>query len=104
MALFKLKRNKPSPPAAAPAPAPAALNSLPPKQQLRLARQQAQRMLAELLHVQPAAVLKLEKRTDMYLATLRSHVEAQGGTLEVVAKFPAGEVRLNGLADTEEPD
>jgi hypothetical protein len=36
---------------------------------------------------------KLEKRTDMYISTLRSHIKALGGELEVIAHFPDGDVR-----------
>lgn len=30
----------------------------------------------------------------MYISTLRSHIEAMGGQLEIVAKFPEGAVRI----------
>lgn len=33
----------------------------------------------------------------MYLSTLRSHIEAMGGVLEIVAKFPEGSVRINNF-------
>lgn len=36
------------------------------------------------------AVAKIEKRTDMYLSTLRSHIQAMAGELEIVARFPEG--------------
>jgi hypothetical protein len=39
-----------------------------------------------------AAIAKMERRTDMYLSTFRSHIEAMGGQLEVVARFPDGAV------------
>jgi hypothetical protein len=41
----------------------------------------------------------MEKRTDMYISTLRSHIEAMGGQLEVVARFPDGAVKINNFAD-----
>ena len=41
----------------------------------------------------------MEKRTDMYLSTLRSHIEAMGGQLEIVARFPDGSVRISNFAD-----
>ncbi len=31
---------------------------------------------------------KLEKRTDLLLSTLRSYINAMGGELELVVKFP----------------
>ena len=48
-----------------------------PLDELRQARGLSQKMLAEILHVQQPAIAKMEKRTDMYLSTLRSHIEAQ---------------------------
>jgi len=35
----------------------------------------------------------------MYLSTLRSHIEAMGGELEIVARFPDGSVRIDNFAD-----
>lgn len=45
-------------------------------------------MLADMLHVQQPSIAKIEKRIDMYLSTLRSHIEAMGGQLDIVARFP----------------
>ena len=59
-----------------------------PLNELRQARGLSQKMLADVLHVQQPSIAKMEKRTDMYLSTLRSHIEAMGGQLEVVARFP----------------
>jgi len=44
--------------------------------------------VAKLLKIGQDAVSKLEMREDMYLSTLRGFVEAMGGKLELVAKFP----------------
>lgn len=55
---------------------------------LRLAMQQTQVELAEKLHVGQESISRLEKRSDMLLSTLRSYVEAMGGKLELVARFP----------------
>ena len=70
-----------------------------PLNELRQARGLSQKMLAEVLHVQQPAIAKLEKRTDMYLSTLRSHVEAMGGKLEVIARFPDGAVKIGNFSD-----
>ena len=43
------------------------------------------------------AVSKLERRADMYLITLRSYIEAMGGRLEILARFPSRAVRINQL-------
>ena len=63
-----------------------------PLNKLRQARDLSQQMLAELLQVQQPSVAKIEKRTDMHLSTLRSRIEAMGGELDVVARFPDGTV------------
>lgn len=70
-----------------------------PLAELRKARLLTQDRLAELLHINQGAVSKLEKRSDMYLSTLRSYVEAMGGRLDVRAVFPNGEVVLEHLTD-----
>lgn len=70
-----------------------------PLYELRQARGLSQKMLAEVLHVQQPSIAKLERRTDMYISTLRSHIEAMGGQLEVVARFPDGAVRINNFSD-----
>ena len=62
--------------------------------QLREARERSQVEMAEKLHINQAAVSKLERRTDMYLSTLRSYIEAMGGRLEIVARFPNRAVRI----------
>ena len=72
-----------------------------PLNELRQARGLSQKMLAELLHVQQPAIAKLEKRTDMYLSTLRSHIEAMGGELDVIARFPDGAVKIGNFSDLE---
>jgi hypothetical protein len=62
--------------------------------QLREARERSQVEMAEKLHIKQAAVSKLERRTDMYLSTLRSYIEAMGGKLEIIARFPQRAVRI----------
>lgn len=66
-----------------------------PLQQLRSAREMTQTRLAELLEMDQGNVSKLEQRTDMYLSTLRSYVEAMGGELEIRAVFPDGDVKID---------
>ena len=70
-----------------------------PLEQLRAARQLTQTNLAQVLGVNQSAVSKLEKRTDMYLSTLRSYIQAMGGQLEIQAVFPEGSVRIDLLAE-----
>lgn len=70
-----------------------------PLNELRQARGLSQKMLAEVLHVQQPSIAKMEKRTDMYLSTLRSHIEAMGGELEVIARFPDGAVKISNFTE-----
>jgi predicted transcriptional regulator len=72
-----------------------------PLNELRQARGLSQKMLAEVLHVQQPSIAKIEKRTDMYISTLRSHIEAMGGQLEVVARFPDGVVKISNFAELD---
>ncbi|GMO36299.1 MAG: XRE family transcriptional regulator [Termitinemataceae bacterium] len=69
-----------------------------PLDELRHARGISQKMLAEVLHVQQPAIAKIEKRTDMYISTLRSHIEAMGGSLEIMAQFPEGSVKISNFS------
>lgn len=55
--------------------------------EMRKARSLTQNAIAEQLHIDQGAVSRLEKRTDMYLSTLRSYIEATGGRLEVRAVY-----------------
>ena len=66
-----------------------------PLQELRLARKLTQESLAARLGSNQALVSKLERRTDMYVSSLRSYIEAMGGKLEILALFPDGEVRID---------
>ena len=70
-----------------------------PLHELRRACDLSQKMLAEALRVQQPLVAKLVRRTDMYLSTLRSHIDAMGGQLDIVAQFPGGSVKINNFAD-----
>jgi len=72
-----------------------------PLNELRHARGLSQKMLAEALNVQQPSIAKLERRTDMYVSTLRSHIEAMGGQLEIIARFPDGAVKIGTFADLE---
>ena len=78
------------------------LNEMP-LHELRQARGLSQKMLADVLHVQQPSIAKMEKRTDMYLSTLRSHIQAMGGELEVIARFPDGAVKISNFAELGAP-
>ncbi len=63
--------------------------------ELRGALDLTQEHLAELLHVNQAAISKVERRSDMYISTLRRIIEAMGGHLNIRAVLPNGVVRIN---------
>jgi DNA-directed RNA polymerase specialized sigma subunit len=56
--------------------------------ELRKARERSQGQIAERLGVGQASVSRIERRTDMYISTLRKLIQAMGGELDVVARFP----------------
>jgi DNA-binding XRE family transcriptional regulator len=62
--------------------------------QLREARSLTQTSLARMMGVNQGSVSKMEKRTDIYVSTLRSYLEAMGGQLQIKAVFPEGEVEI----------
>lgn len=68
-----------------------------PLNELRQARGLSQKMLAAMLNVQQPSIARIEKRTDMYLSTLRSHIEAMGGELDLIGRFPDGSVKINNF-------
>lgn len=72
--------------------------------ELRQARQLTQETMGETLHVGQPSIAKIEKRTDMYVGNLRRFVRAMGGDLEIVARFPEGEVKITNFADIAEAD
>lgn len=75
-----------------------------PLHELRRARGMTQKVLADILHIQQPAIAKIEQRTDVYISTLRSHVEAMGGELEVMARFPDGFVKITNFSKIGSPD
>jgi predicted transcriptional regulator len=70
---------------------------------MRRARGLSQAALAERLNVKQPSIAKLEQRTDMYISTLRDHVRALGGELEIIARFPGGDVRITNFSQIEKP-
>ncbi len=72
--------------------------------ELRKARKLTQVRLAKTLKINQDSVSRLEKRSDLLLSTLRRAVEAMGGTLSLVAKFPDRRpVVLSALGDEPSP-
>jgi transcriptional regulator with XRE-family HTH domain len=67
--------------------------------ELRQALQLSQAELAVKLKVKQPAVSRLEKRTDMYVSHLRKVIEAMGGELDIIARFPEGEVKIDNFGE-----
>ena len=73
--------------------------------ELRKARQLTQVNVARKLGISQDGVSRLEQRSDLLLSTLRKTVEAMGGNLSLIAKFPdRPPVELAGLADNDPSD
>jgi len=64
-------------------------------QELRRTREISQEDLATDLAMEQGNVSRLERQSDMYISTLRRYVEALGGTLEIIAHFADGDVKLS---------
>jgi transcriptional regulator with XRE-family HTH domain len=69
---------------------------------LRDARQLTQVQMAQLLKISQGAVSKVERRTDMFVSTLRNYVRAIGGDLQIRAVFPEGEVVIDQFGEHAE--
>ncbi|WP_413990651.1 XRE family transcriptional regulator [Labrys okinawensis] len=70
--------------------------------EVRRALKLSQDEIAQTLQVGQGSIAKLEKRTDMYVSTLRRFIEAMGGELEIVARFPDHAVKITNFADLSE--
>ena len=70
---------------------------------LRKARNQTQARVAERLGINQENVSRLEQRSDLLISTLSGYVEAMGGKLNLVAKFPhRPPITLTGIAALDE--
>jgi predicted transcriptional regulator len=70
--------------------------------ELGQARGLSQKTLADLPHAQQPSMAKLEKRTDMDLSTLCSHMEAMDGQLKVIARLSDGAIGICNFSDLDE--
>lgn len=73
-----------------------------PLHELRRARGISQEKLAKALRVKQPHVARIEKRADIYISTLRNVIEAMGGTLDIVARFPDGKVKIENFSSIAE--
>ena len=70
---------------------------------VRKAQNLTQAELAKKLGLRQATISEVESRSDLYMSTLRKHVEALGGALELVAVFPnRPPISLAGLSGNGE--
>lgn len=72
-----------------------------PLAELRQARKFTQQQIAETLNIKQASVSKMESQADMYISTIRKYIEAMGGELEIIAKFPEGNVKVENFESIE---
>jgi helix-turn-helix protein len=70
-----------------------------PLNELRRARDLTQVTLAQAMGTAQGEISKIEQRTDCYVSTLRSYIEAMGGELEIVARFPDGAVKISQFGE-----
>lgn len=70
--------------------------------ELRKAHRLTQKRMAGKLGIGQDGVSRLEQRSDLLISTLRGYVEAMGGSLSIVAKFPGRRpITLSGLTALE---
>jgi transcriptional regulator with XRE-family HTH domain len=72
--------------------------------ELRRMRGLTQQTLADAMGLPQPEVSKIERRSDLYLRTLRRFVEASGGELVLLARFPDGDVRVSFDEPVEAPE
>ena len=73
--------------------------------ELRRAGRLTQARVAAELGISQDGVSRLEQRSDILLSTLRRTVEAMGGSLSLIARFPdRPPVELSGIAEPEPRD
>lgn len=72
-----------------------------PLAELRQARQLTQEQIASSMKIKQASVSKMEGQADMYISTLRKYIAAMGGELEIIAKFPDGNIKINKFKGIE---
>jgi DNA-binding XRE family transcriptional regulator len=71
--------------------------------EVRRLRKLTQAKLSKKLKIGQEGVSRIEKRTDLYISTLRSYVEGVGGKLKLVVELPdRSPVVLSGLGENDE--
>lgn len=72
--------------------------------EVRRALKLSQEEIGQALQIKQGSVAKIEKRADMYVSTLRRFIEAMGGELEIIARFPDHAVKIRNFADLNEKE
>ena len=68
--------------------------------ELRRAAGKVQAQIASALKIKQPSVSKIEKQADMYLSTPKGYVEAIGGQLDLIVRFPSRRpLRIERLGD-----
>jgi len=70
--------------------------------ELRQVAGKSQRELAKLLGIKQPSLSKLENQTDIQVSTLQKIIRALGGELDLVARFPKGDVRIQQYGTTKQ--
>jgi len=71
--------------------------------EVRRLRKLTQAKLSKKLKIGQEGVSRIEKRSDLYISTLRSYVEGVGGKLKLVVELPdRNPVILSGLGENED--
>jgi transcriptional regulator with XRE-family HTH domain len=70
--------------------------------EVRRLRKLTQARLSKKLKIGQEGVSRIEKRSDLYLSTLRSYIEGLGGKLSLIVEFPdQAPVVLSGLGEEQ---
>jgi transcriptional regulator with XRE-family HTH domain len=59
----------------------------------------SQRELARVLDIKQPSLSKLENQDDMQISTLKKIIEALGGEVQIIARFPKAKVRIKQFDD-----
>jgi transcriptional regulator with XRE-family HTH domain len=68
--------------------------------ELRFDQDVTQEQLAAMMGIRQASLSKIEHQDDLLVSTLRRYVEALGGDLEILARFPDRTVALRRYGST----
>jgi transcriptional regulator with XRE-family HTH domain len=63
--------------------------------EVRVMAGKSQQQLAKAIGIRQPSLSKLERQSDMQISTLQRIINALGGKLEVIARFPDGAVKID---------